>query len=69
MEDTNETFGQRVRRLRLRQAYSQRDLAARAGVSEAAIIRIERETHTARPSTVRKIAHALQVHPTQLTAP
>jgi len=69
MQDETESFGQRVRRLRLRHAYSQRDLAARAGVSEAAIIRIERETHTARPSTVRKIAHALGVPPVQLTAP
>jgi len=67
MQDTTETFGQRVRRLRLLQAYSQRDLAARAGISEAAIIRIERETHTARPSTVRKIARALGVRPVQLT--
>jgi transcriptional regulator with XRE-family HTH domain len=61
-------LGRRVRQLRLLQAFSQIDLAQRAGVSEAAIIRIERGTHAARPSTLRKLAQALGVAPTQLTA-
>lgn len=61
-------LGRRLRQLRLLQALSQIDLAQRAAVSEAAIIRIERGTHTARPSTLRKLARALGVPPTQLTA-
>jgi transcriptional regulator with XRE-family HTH domain len=61
-------LGRRVRQLRLLQALSQADLAEIAGVSAAAIIRIERGTHTARPSTLRKLAQALGVKPTQLTS-
>ena len=72
MIDTSDTdvevLGQRIRALRLRQALSQSDLALRADVSAAAIVRIERGTHAARPSTIRKLARALGVEPVQLTA-
>ncbi len=68
MQHANDSFGQRLRTLRQQQALTQVELAEHAGVSEAAIIRLERETHTPRPSTVRKIAAALGVEPSQLTA-
>ena len=61
-------LGRRVRQLRLLQALSQTDLAETSGVSAAAIIRIEAGTHAARPSTLRKLASALGVKPTQLTS-
>jgi transcriptional regulator with XRE-family HTH domain len=62
-----ELLGERVRLLRERQALTQVELAERAGVSAAAILRIERGTHQARPSTIRKLARALGVKPVELT--
>ena len=62
-----DTFGARVRRLRLQHALTQQDLANRAGVSRQVIIRAEADTRPPRPSNVRKIAQALGVKPTALT--
>lgn len=56
----------RLRTLRLRRALSQRDLAARAGVSQVTIVRLERGEAEPRPSTVRKLAAALGVDPAEL---
>jgi transcriptional regulator with XRE-family HTH domain len=67
MKATSDPVGQRVRHLRLLHALSQLDLAQKAGVSRDAIMRLERGTHAARPSTLRKIATALGVPPTRLT--
>ena len=65
--ETDDPMGQRVRLLRLQQALSQLDLAQRAGVSRYAVLRLERGSHVSRPSTVRKVAHALGVSPMALT--
>jgi transcriptional regulator with XRE-family HTH domain len=67
LKESDDPLGQRVRRLRLQHALSQIDLAEKAGVSRDAIMRLERGTHVARPSTVRKIAAALGVAPQRLT--
>jgi len=61
------TEGERVRARRQRLALSQEDLAARAGVSPNTIVRLETGTGPARPSTLRKLAAALQVDVTELT--
>jgi transcriptional regulator with XRE-family HTH domain len=64
-----------VRQLFLRawrwyRAMSQADLAQRAGVTEATISRLEQPDHAPpRPSTVRKLAAALEIAPHELYAP
>lgn len=55
-----------MRRLRMRQALSQLDLAASAGISRGAVMRIE-QGQPARPSTIRRLAHALGVGVMKLT--
>ena len=55
----------RLRKLREERAMSQRDLAERAGVSQATIVRAEGGTET-RHVTVRKLAKALDVEPAAL---
>jgi DNA-binding XRE family transcriptional regulator len=57
----------RLKALRNRAAYSQRDLAQKAGVSERTIRDIERSAHEGvQPRTVRKLAEALGVEPHEL---
>lgn len=55
----------RLRVLRLGAALSQEDLAFKAGVSRMTVTRGERGEHI-RVSSVRKIARALRVKPTDL---
>ena len=56
----------RLRDLRLRAALTQIDLAERAGVSRATIIRLEQGDPNVLPTTLRKLARALKVKPTDL---
>lgn len=56
-----------LRAWRQRKALSQRDLADLSGVGVATIVRIE-HGQTARPSTIRKLAQALDVTPELLIA-
>jgi transcriptional regulator with XRE-family HTH domain len=51
---------------RLRRLMTQRDLAKAAGISEAAINRLEQGLNPPRVSTVRKLAEALNVSPDEL---
>jgi transcriptional regulator with XRE-family HTH domain len=67
MRDTLDPIGRRVRTLRLAHALTQQELADKAGLSRHAIMRIEADSRTAWPSTVRKIAAALGVHPIDIT--
>jgi transcriptional regulator with XRE-family HTH domain len=64
-----EGFGGRLRRLRLRDGLSQRDLAERAGLTQSTVLRLENEQVAPRPSTVRKLARALGCRPRDLTEP
>ena len=48
-------------------AYSQADLAKRAGISQTTIVRLE-QGYPARPSTIRKLAVALECEPADLQA-
>jgi transcriptional regulator with XRE-family HTH domain len=52
---------------RNRKAYSQADLAKRAGISQTTIVRLE-QGHPARPITIRKLASALGCEPADLMA-
>lgn len=56
----------RLRDLRLRAALTQVDLAELAGVSRATIIRLEQGDPNVLPTTLRKLAKALRVKPTDL---
>jgi transcriptional regulator with XRE-family HTH domain len=55
-----------LRALRRRSAYSQAELAERAGVKRVTVARIETGQAQPRPRTVRKLAKALGVEPWQL---
>lgn len=57
----------RLRTVRLAKMLSQEELAEKSGVSRVAITRLERGNIDARFATVRKLAKALGVEPTELT--
>ena len=59
--------GSKLKELREHNALTQRDLSERTGLSINAISKIERDAASARLSTVRKLADALGVHPSELT--
>ena len=59
-------IGKSVRRLRIERFMSQADLSKVAGVSPAHLGRIERNEHDPHLSTIRKIAEALDVDPSEL---
>ena len=56
-------IGENLERLRLRAALSQIELAKKAGVTPAAVNRIERNRVEPQMRTVRKLAEALDVEP------
>ena len=56
-------IGENLERLRLRAALSQLELAKKAGVTPAAVNRIERNRVEPQMRTVRKLAKALDVEP------
>ncbi len=55
--------GSRLRRARQRKVWSLEDLAASSGVMVATLSRLENGKQDARPSTIRKLAAALDVDP------
>ena len=60
--------GDKVKRLRDKRALTQEELAAKAGLTVAALSRIERNNAEPRPTTRRKLAEALGVDPSELIA-
>lgn len=58
----------RLKAVRLAKMLSQEELAKKAGISRVAITRLETGKVDARFQTVRKLAAALGVEPTELTA-
>ena len=59
-------IGDRLKRLRTLNALTQAELAEQAGLTTAAVARIERDEAEPRPSTLRKLAKALSVQPRDL---
>jgi transcriptional regulator with XRE-family HTH domain len=59
-------IGDRLKNLRIRRALTQQELADRAGVSSNALNRIELNKAEPHMSTLRKLANALDVDPTEL---
>ena len=58
----------RLREWRERRLLTQRELAAKVGMSAGQINRIERGVHRPRLSTIRKLAEALDVSADELVA-
>jgi transcriptional regulator with XRE-family HTH domain len=58
--------GDKVKRLRDKRALTQGELADKAGLTAAALSRIERNNAEPRPTTRRKLAEALGVDPSEL---
>lgn len=58
--------GDNVRELRTLNALTQEELASRAGITATALSRIERNEAEPRPSTLRRLATALNVEPREL---
>ncbi len=58
--------GDKVKRLRDERALTQGELAEKAGLTVAALSRIERNNAEPRPTTRRKLAEALGVDPSEL---
>ena len=59
-------IGDRLKTLRIRRALTQHELAERAGISGNALNRIELNKAEPHMSTLRKLAKALNVDPTEL---
>ena len=59
-------IGDRLKNLRIRRALTQQELADRAGISTNALNRIELNKAEPHMSTLRKLAQALAVDPTEL---
>ncbi len=60
-------IGSRLKELRERNLLTQAELGAAAGVSRDQVSRIERDEVDPRFSTIRKLARALEVDPSELT--
>jgi transcriptional regulator with XRE-family HTH domain len=58
--------GDRLKWLRTLNALTQAELAEKAGLTTAAVARIERDEAEPRPTTLRKLAEALGVQPREL---
>ena len=59
-------IGEQLKDMRVRRAMSQDDLAEKAGVGLNTVNRLERNRTEPRPSTLRKLAEALDVDPGEL---
>ena len=61
-----EVNGQKLRRLRMQRLWLIGDLADKSGVHRNIISKLEHGRGGAYPETIRKLAEALQVEPTEL---
>lgn len=61
-----ETFGERLRRMRVEQGFSQRELAELSGVSNAYLSRLEKDERSASVKMIRKLSIPLRVSPSFL---
>ena len=59
-------IGEKLREFRTRRLLTQDELAQKAGVSQSTIANIERDNAEPQFRTIRKLANALDVDPTEL---
>jgi transcriptional regulator with XRE-family HTH domain len=64
--DPNQSFGRRLRVLRIARGLSQEDLAHAAGLHRTHISLIERDRRSVRLETIERLARALQIEPSEL---
>jgi transcriptional regulator with XRE-family HTH domain len=58
--------GEKLKQLRTRRLLTQEELAEKAGVSAATVVNVERNNQEPHFRTIRKLAKALDVDPTEL---
>ena len=58
--------GARLRQLRVQRAISQEDLGRMTSIAQSTISNLEASNRPARLSTIRKLAQALEVEPSEL---
>jgi transcriptional regulator with XRE-family HTH domain len=58
--------GDRLKEIRTRRLLTQEELAEKAGVSAATVVNVERNNQEPHFRTIRKLAQALDVDPTEL---
>ena len=59
-------IGEKLKEIRTRRLLTQEELAEKASVSAATVVNIERNNQEPRFRTIRKLAKALEVDPTEL---
>jgi transcriptional regulator with XRE-family HTH domain len=59
-------IGEKLRKVRTRRLLTQDELAQKAGVSQSTIANIERDNAEPQFRTIRKLAKALDIDPTEL---
>ncbi len=59
-------IGEQLKQVRTRRLLTQEELAEKAGVSAATVVNIERNNQEPQFRTIRKLARALEVDPTEL---
>jgi len=59
-------IGQQLKNARTRRLLTQEELADKAGVSAATVVNVERDNQEPQFRTIRKLAKALDVDPTEL---
>jgi transcriptional regulator with XRE-family HTH domain len=59
-------IGEKLKEARIRRLLTQEELAEKAGVSAATVVNIERNNQEPHFRTIRKLAKALDVDPTEL---
>jgi transcriptional regulator with XRE-family HTH domain len=59
-------IGEQLKQVRTRRLLTQEELAEKAGVSAATVVNIERNNQEPQFRTIRKLARALDVDPTEL---
>ena len=59
-------IGEKLKEVRTRRLLTQEELAGKAGVSAATVVNIERNNQEPHFRTIRKLAKALDIDPTEL---
>jgi transcriptional regulator with XRE-family HTH domain len=59
-------IGEKLKEIRIQRLLTQEELAEKAGVSAATVVNVERNNQEPHFRTIRKLAKALDVDPTEL---
>lgn len=59
-------IGDKLKELRIERALTQEELGKKAGIGKNTVNRLEQDKTDPRPSTLRKLAQALEVSPSEL---